>query len=207
MALEKEAIMFADGEFCQSLYRSASEVLGEDELHALLVSSTLNLARDDHLVWKSISIDQLDCFLISLKEKYGLINTRGISQLIGRAVFRHLRRSNQTIQQIGSMQNRLQPFSQRIFLGLQSYIEFLKKHLLIPISLNEEVPGWQIIFNVDLQPNSLRELNAISYFLKGMFEEFLEWMDVHRNIKIEELDYLKESHVARGFRIYVLPTE
>lgn len=207
MTPEIEVTMFADGEFCQLLYQSALEVLGKDDLQMLLASSRLNLDHEDHIVWKPISLEQVDCFSTALKEKYGLLSTRGISQLIGRATFRHLRRTNQTIQKIGSMQNRLQPFYHRIFSGLRSFIELLEKHHLIPVILIKEIPGWRIIFKLDLISNSLRELNVISYFLKGMFQEFLEWMDVHRNFKIEELEFLQESPDVRGFMIYVLPLD
>ena len=204
MMPEKKEIIVADGEFCQMLHQGALEVLGETDLRILLVLSALKTDNNNDPIWKPISIDQVNRFLTALVKKYGLLSTRGISQLIGRAAFSSMRHTNKTIQEIGSIQRRLEPFSQRMLSGLREYFEMLQEHILIPITIIETTTGWQIEFNDDLKSGPACEVNAISFFLKGMLQEFLEWMDSRRNFKIEELDSAHKSSDICGLLIQVL---
>jgi len=207
MVPEKKETIFADGEFTQLLYLSVLEVLGETEFNSLIESSALKVEGRDDPTRKPIAIDQLNSFLNALVNKYGLLSTRGFILLIGRATFRNLRRRNQAIQEIGSMQRRLEPFSTRIFLGLSDCIKLLQGHISTPIQLIETTPGWQVEFNDVVNLESMREINAFSFFLKGILQEFLEWMDPRRSFKVEELNPSHASFHNSGFFIQVLPMD
>jgi len=207
MVPDKKITIFADGEFTQLMYLSVLEVLGETEFNLLIESSTLKVDNRDDPTWKPITIDQLNSFLNVLVNKYGLLSARGFVLLTGRATFRNLRRRNQDVQEIGSIQHRLEPFSTRIFLGLRDCIKLLQDHLTTPIQLIETTPGWQVEFNDGINSELMREINAFSFFLKGILQEFLEWMDPRRKFKVEELNPSQVLSHNSGFLIHVLPMD
>jgi len=207
MVQNNNAIFFADEKFCYFFYASVIETLGESDFKDLLVSSGLNEFDFYRPTFKPISIFQLNVFINALLSKYGILSSQGICILVGKAFFRNLRRERREVQEIGKIQRRLEQFSVRIYSGLIDLTEILQAHMQIPMRIIECSQKWQVEFNDEVLTHLDVRISSLSYFLRGFFQEYLEWMETDRHFKIEESLSEKSTQFKRGLEISVIPLD
>jgi hypothetical protein len=171
-------------DFSLAIYNSAFEILGLDEFRRLLRKAGDWEYKLPDQNCQGLSLSDCQNLLNSLIEQYGLLTTQGICFRLGRVIYQYFRRNYPEVIFNNSMEKRLQSLDKRISNELEALTQWISKNMACQIDMAKENKNWMI--RISLFEKYLLEINMISfYFLNGILQECLEWMDNRHKFKIE----------------------
>jgi len=164
--------------FAQIFPYCFEEILGRKDWDSLIQNSGINTGL--------IQGNNIPALQNELIKRYGLKTAQGIWQRVGRVAFHYIRRHFNPFVQLTRGENRYKPFSIRLPLGLQALNEFLSQNLDCQLSVITQEKGWQI--DIDHCPECSRDEvdQQGSFFLRGLLQEYLLWIDARKDFRIEE---------------------
>lgn len=160
----------------QAIYYGAFEMLGPFELGELLrKTGSWDVQLPDHGC-HGLSSSEVKDLLDSINQQYGLLTAQGFYLRIGRVSFHYLRRNNPQMIFDNSIEKRMLLLEDQINNELEKETHWLQKNLVCQLHVKKQKDNW--IIKVNHSEESPQEINnAILFFLKGLLQECLEWMD------------------------------
>jgi hypothetical protein len=184
-------------EFSRILFRSAFEILGEDDLNWVLCKTKL-----PNPITNGLSCEQVYSLERILNEFFGLLSAQGLSLRIGRIAFQTMRREFEEIKNLGMIDNRLKPLPKRLHYSFVVLGKTLNKHLGVQMVTKESIKGWRVKTKMKMK-NDI-SINLRTYFIKGLIQEFLEWLDARKDFRIEDSVENIYGNISCEYSIQVL---
>jgi hypothetical protein len=173
--LNREPQMIS-ADLAQAIYYAACEVLGSFELREILKKTRLCVVQSPDNRHNSMSSSEVKDLVILINQRYSLPTGQGFFLRIGRMTFQYLRRNNSQMIIDNSMEKHMQLLEVQINNELKKDTSWLQKNLGYQMDVKKQKGNWMII--VDYPVERSPEINNASFFfLRGFFQECLEWMD------------------------------
>jgi len=172
------------------------EILGCKDWDNLIQNSGMNA--------ELIQRNDIPALQKELIKKYGLKTAQGIWQRVGRVAFHYIRRHFNPFIQLTRGENRYQPLSFRLPAGLHALNEFFNENLGCQLTVTTQGKGWQIDVNHCPECSHIDTDQQGCFFLRGLLQEYLLWIDARKDFRIEETQ-CGGGHCR--FIISVIPTD
>ncbi|HEY59384.1 MAG TPA: hypothetical protein G4N92_01680 [Anaerolineae bacterium] len=190
--------------FSQAILEGIVEILGFADTRTILEKAYIPLEGDDFSkvkFLKGLDQNQLNDFSEALEKRYGKRSGNGILWKIGEATLHYLRNNFEEIQLVGSLEQRIAPFQQKMQSGLDALATLLANQTKSNVLAQDiEKNHWEF----SLESNWLIAADCEvrwCFFVRGLLVALLEWLDNRKNYTVEELQCTARGDYACVFNI------
>ena len=190
--------------FCGAIFEGIVEILGLKGTRDLLQKANVPFKINNFYqvdIKDGFTKNQIILLSKTLEKEYGASSGNGILWKIGRSTLHYLIKNFGNIQIVGSLEQRMMPFQQKIHSGLEVLAELLMKQAEGNVLVQEkEKKHWDFSIESDWMCISGCKVRWC-FFIRGLLIEFLEWLDSRRSYAVEESECTAKGNSSCVFKI------
>jgi len=187
-----------------SVQEAALEILGRQEAHKIFGTAFEPNAQAAALSDES-ALDLIAEISNELSLKYHLNTARGLLLRIGDAAFPKIRRRVAHLNDLGSIDNRLQPLDRRFPIALEILVSVISSVMEIPIALDVQ-DGHCYRVNRTRNPEDARTGDLDLYLIAGLLRAFGFWLDSRHEYRVQ-VEQGALPHTTGSVCLRVLPAQ
>lgn len=166
-----------------SIQEAALEILGRQEAHKIFgLAFDLNAPATG--LGDETALDLISEISNEFSLKYHLNTARGLLLRIGDAAFPKIRRRVADLNDLGSIDNRLQPLDRRFPSALEVLVSVISSVMEIPVVLDVQDDHCYRV-NRSRNPEDARTGDLDLYLIAGLLRAFGSWLDSRREYRVQ----------------------